>query len=153
MYRFTKTNQAKSYHSADGFPGTRALPPSNNANSAMIPASMPPVSRDTLSAQTIAHPEPSVTWHDLAKDPHDLPTEAGLYLVRHTDGSMTLRRFTAKGYFWTDRDFDLWTDDYEPSSVRCLYCPSDSCWREKSGRMWYTCSSECCTAPDAEDPI
>ncbi len=92
-------------------------------------------------------------WHDIIKNPNDLPTETDRYLVLHTDGSMSIRRFTTNGfYFWTDKDFTAWTDNYECPCDSCWNCPK-AVWRDSSGCMRYTCDSELCTAPGADDPI
>ena len=92
-------------------------------------------------------------WHNIIENPNDLPSETGLYLVRHVDGSMTLRRFTTNGfYFWTDKDFTVWTDHYELPGSSCLNCPKAH-WQDESGCMRYTCNTELCAAPDADDFI
>lgn len=90
-------------------------------------------------------------WHDIDKNPDDLPAVSGNYLTRHADGSMELLPYTSGG-FRSDQPVTAWTEDFMVPDSPCPGCTKAG-WHVVFGFMAYTCDVPGCSPERAENPF
>lgn len=91
-------------------------------------------------------------WHDIIKNPHDLPMETRMYLVRYRDGAMCMRYFIKKNSrFISDGVITAWTDCFLAPDSSCAVCDKAR-WRNLFGTMFYICDSVYRAVTGAEAP-
>lgn len=92
-------------------------------------------------------------WHDIIKNPHDLPSETRICLVRYRDGAMNLRYFVKKNScFISDDEVAAWTDCFQVPDSSCLACDKAH-WQNLFGTMCYACDTAYCIYDDPGDPF
>lgn len=92
-------------------------------------------------------------WHDLIKNPKDLPSRSGSFLIRFEDGSMDVSEFFAPTkHFIAGRRPVAWTSGFREPDFSCSVCRK-AYWQNVFGYMCYTCGMAYCPNMYSENPF